>query len=36
VNYENVRERSNKDGDCLVEDIDRDGFMAEYELTCFY
>ncbi len=36
VDYENVRERYHKDGDCLVEDVDRDGFVAEYELTCFY
>lgn len=36
VDYENVRERNHKDGDCLVEDVDRDGFVAEYEFTCFY
>ncbi len=36
VDYENVRERNYKDGDCFVEDVDRDGFVAEYELTCFY
>ena len=36
VDYENVRERNHEDGDCFVEDVDRDGFVAEYELTCFY
>ena len=36
VDYENVRERNRKDGDCFVEDVDRDGFVAEYELTCLY
>ncbi|MDP8974386.1 MAG: hypothetical protein M3N45_14760 [Actinomycetota bacterium] len=36
VDYENVRERNHKNGDCFVEDVDRDGFVAEYELTCFY
>ncbi len=36
VDYENVREHNHKDGDCLVEDVDRDDFVAEYELTCFY
>ena len=36
VDYENVRERNHKDGDCLVDDVDRDGLVAEYELTCFY
>ena len=36
VDYENVRERNHKDRDCLVEDVDRDDFVAEYDLTCFY
>lgn len=36
VDYENVRERNHKDGDCLVEDVDRNGLVAEYEFTCFY
>jgi hypothetical protein len=36
VDYENVRERNHKDGDCLVEDGDRDGYVTEYEFTCFY
>lgn len=36
VDYENVRERSHKDGDCVVEDVNWDGFVTEYELTCFY
>ena len=35
VDYVNVRERSHRDGDCFVEDIDLDGFIAEYELTCY-
>ena len=36
VDYENVRERNHKDGDCLVDDVDRNGLVAEYGLTCFY
>jgi opacity protein-like surface antigen len=36
VDYENVRERNHKDGDCLADDVDRDGLVAAYELTCFY
>ena len=36
VDYENVRERNPRDGDCRVEDVDLDGFIAEYELTCYY
>ena len=36
IDYENVRERNTKDGECFVEDVDLDGFIAEYELSCFY
>ena len=36
VDYVNVRERSPRDGECSVEDIDLDGFIAEYELACYY
>ena len=36
VDYENVRERNPRDGECFVEDVDLDGFIAEYELSCFY
>lgn len=36
VEYENVRERNDRDGECRVEDRDLDGFIAEYELVCYY
>lgn len=36
VEYENVRERNDRDGECFVEDIDLDGFITEYELICYY
>lgn len=35
VDFENVRERSPRDGECFVEDLDLDGFVAEYELMCY-
>lgn len=36
VDYKNVRERNDKDGECRVNDVDLDGFIAEYEVTCYY
>lgn len=36
IDYENVRERNDRDGECRVDDLDFDGFIAEYELTCYY
>ena len=36
VDYKNVRERNWRDGECLVTDVDRDGFIAEYDYTCYY
>ncbi len=36
VDFENVRERNDREGECYVDDVDLDGFIAEYELTCFY
>ena len=36
VDYENVRERNDRDGECRVADLDLDGFIAEYELVCYY
>ena len=36
VDYENVGERSRLDGECFVEDIDLDGLVAEWEVTCYY
>jgi len=36
VNFVNVRERNWRDGRCFVEDIDRDGYIAEYDYTCYY
>lgn len=36
VDYENVRERNDRDGECRVEDVDFDGFIAEYEIVCYY
>ncbi len=35
VDFENVRERNSRDGECFVEDVDLDGFIAEYELICY-
>lgn len=35
VDYENVRERNPRDGECFVEDVDLDGFIAEYDLVCY-
>lgn len=36
IDYENVRERNDRDGECRVADLDFDGFVAEYEITCYY
>jgi hypothetical protein len=36
VEYEDVRESSDKDGECYVEDVDLDGYIAEYEIICYY
>ncbi len=36
VDYENVGERSRLDGECFVEDVDLDGLVAEWEITCYY
>ncbi len=36
VDYENVRERNDKDGECRVDDVDLHGFIAEYEIVCYY
>ena len=36
IEYENVRERNNRDGECRVADLDFDGYIAEYEVVCYY
>lgn len=36
VDFENVRERNDRYGECFVDDLDLDGFIAEYEITCYY
>ncbi len=36
LEYENVGERSRLDGECFVEDVDLDGLVAEWEITCYY
>ncbi|GEM_PF-2260011 len=36
VDFENVRERNDREGECRVDDVDLDGFIAEFEITCFY
>jgi hypothetical protein len=36
VDYKNVRERNWRDGECFVTDVDQDGFIAEYDYTCYY
>jgi hypothetical protein len=35
VDVENVRERNPKDGECFADDVDLDGFVAEWEITCY-
>ncbi len=35
VDFENVRERNPRDGECIVDDRDRDGVITELEVTCF-
>ena len=35
IDYVNVRERNPRDGECSVTDLDLDGIIAEYELTCY-
>jgi hypothetical protein len=35
VEFQNVRERNPRDGECFVDDVDLDGFVAEYELVCY-
>jgi hypothetical protein len=35
VEFENVRERNPKDGECFADDVDLDGFVAEWEITCY-
>ena len=36
VDYENVREGSHLDGECFADDVDLDGLVAEWEVTCYY
>ncbi len=35
IDIVNVRERNPRDGECFVEDLDLDGIVAEYEITCY-
>jgi len=35
VDFENVGERNSLEGECVPEDVDLDGFIAEWEITCF-
>ncbi len=35
VDFQNVRERNPRDGECIVDDIDRDGVITELDVTCF-
>jgi Ni/Co efflux regulator RcnB len=35
VDTQNVRERNPLDGNCVVEDIDLDGVIAEWEIICY-
>ena len=35
VEFENVGQRSSLEGDCVVEDIDLDGWIAEWEVICY-
>ena len=36
VDHENVREGSYLDGECVADDVDFDGSVAEWEITCYY
>jgi hypothetical protein len=36
VYYVNVRERSPSGGECFVDDVDLDGYAAEYDYTCYH
>ena len=35
VDTQNVRERNPLKGDCVVEDIDLDGVIAEWKIICY-
>jgi hypothetical protein len=35
VEFENVREKNPKDGECFADDVDLNGFVAEWEITCY-
>ena len=36
INFRNVRERNPRDESCVVQDIDLDGWIAEWEILCYY
>jgi hypothetical protein len=36
VNYKNVCERNWRDGRCIVDNVDRDGSVVEYDYDCYY
>ncbi len=36
VDFENVRNRSDRAGECFVADIDWDGWISEWEIVCYY
>ena len=35
VDFEEVGDNNRKEGECRIEDMDRDGFITEVELECF-
>ena len=35
INFRNVRERNPRDESCVVQDIDLDGWIAEWEILCY-
>ncbi len=36
VEFEDAGNDSDLDGECYVEDIDWDGWISEWEITCYY
>ncbi len=36
VDYENVSESSHLDGECFADDVDFDGLVTKWELTCYH
>jgi opacity protein-like surface antigen len=35
VDFDNVRDRNSLEGECVADDVDLDGWIAEWEITCY-